>query len=86
MILLLLPFLSLSLFSIFVPAVKGERIEQCGPRPKSGSKNNKENRNGSNHGNGKPRKEVRNYRCKHHQQNTRDRREHLRCRRYHRRY
>jgi hypothetical protein len=30
----------------------------------------------------KPRNEVRNYRCKCHQQNTRDRRENLRCRRY----
>ena len=36
------------------------------------------------HGSGKPRKEVRNYRCKYLQQNTRDRRESLRCRRYHR--
>lgn len=30
-------------------------------------------------GNGKPRKAVRNYRCKHQPQNTRDRRENLRC-------
>ena len=34
----------------------------------------------------KPRKENRNYRCKHHQQITRDGRESLRCRRYLRRY
>jgi hypothetical protein len=34
----------------------------------------------------KPGKEVRNYICKHCQQNTRDRRENLRCRRYLRRY
>jgi hypothetical protein len=32
----------------------------------------------------KPRKEIRNHRCKHHQQNTRDRREYLKGRRYHR--
>jgi hypothetical protein len=32
----------------------------------------------------KPRKEIRNHRCKHHQQNTKDRRENLRCRRFHR--
>jgi hypothetical protein len=43
----------------------------------------KENTNGSNHGNGKPRKEVRNYRCKHQQENIRNRRENLQCRRYH---
>jgi hypothetical protein len=36
-------------------------------------------------GNGKPRKEVRNYKCKYYQQNTRDRRGNLRCRRYSRR-
>jgi hypothetical protein len=35
---------------------------------------------------GKPRKEGRSYKCKHHQQNTRDRRETLECRRHHRRY
>jgi hypothetical protein len=33
----------------------------------------------------KSRKEARNFRCKHHQRNTRNRREDLRCRRYHRR-
>jgi hypothetical protein len=38
--------------------------------------------NGGKPGNGKPRKEVRNYRCKYHQQNKRDIRENLRCRRY----
>jgi hypothetical protein len=37
-------------------------------------------------GNRKPRKEVRSHRCKHNQQNTRDRRENLRCRRYHRKH
>ena len=36
--------------------------------------------NGGKPGNGKPRKEVRNYRCKYHQQNTRDRRDNLMCR------
>jgi hypothetical protein len=36
-----------------------------------------------NPGNRKPRKEIRCHRCKHHQQNTRDRRENLRGRRYH---
>jgi hypothetical protein len=34
----------------------------------------------------KPRKEIRSHRCKHHQQNTRDRRENLRCRRYNRKH
>jgi hypothetical protein len=34
----------------------------------------------------KPRKEVRSHRCKHNQQNTRDRRENPRGRRYHRKH
>jgi hypothetical protein len=42
--------------------------------------------NRSNPGNGKPKKEVRNYRCKIQQQITRARRENLRYRRYLRRY
>ena len=41
------------------------------------SRNNKENTKGDKPANGKPRKEVRNYRCKYRQQNTRDRRENL---------
>ena len=45
----------------------------------------KKNTNRGKPGCGKPRKEVRNYRSKYHQHNTRDRRENLRCRRYHRR-
>jgi hypothetical protein len=44
------------------------------------------NTNEVNPGDGKPRKEKRNYRYKHHQQNTRDRRENLRCRRYNRKH
>jgi predicted HicB family RNase H-like nuclease len=39
---------------------KGEGIELSSPRPKSGSRNNKENTNGGKPGNGKPGKEVRN--------------------------
>jgi FtsZ-binding cell division protein ZapB len=41
---------------------------------------------GDNPGVRKPRKEIRSHRYKHHQQNTRDRRENLRCRRYHRKH
>jgi hypothetical protein len=33
-----------------------------------------------------PRKEIRNQRCKHQQQNTRDGGENLRCRRFHRKH
>jgi hypothetical protein len=44
----------------------------------------KENPKGDNSGDRNPRKEIRNHRCKHHQQNTRDGRENLRCRRFHR--
>ena len=47
-------------------------------------RNNKEITKGDNPGDRKPRKEIRSHRCKHHQQNTRDRRENLRCRRFHR--
>jgi hypothetical protein len=36
---------------------------------------------GDNPGDRKPRKEIRTHRFKHHQQNTRDRRKNLRCRR-----
>jgi hypothetical protein len=53
-------------------------------KKKSGSRNNKENTNGGKPGNGKPGKEVWNYRCKYCQQNIRERRENLRCRRYRR--
>ena len=39
-----------------------KKIDQSSPIPKNGSKNNKENTNGGNSGNGKTRKQVRNYR------------------------
>ena len=51
-----------------------------------GSRENKEITRGDNSKVRKPRKEVRSHRCKHHQQNTRDRRENLRCKRYHRKH
>ena len=50
------------------------------------NRNNKENTKGGNPGDGQLRKVIRSYRCKHHQQNSRDRRENIRCRRYHRKY
>ena len=56
----------------------GERIEQNGPRTKNGNRNNKENTKGGNPGDGQLRKEIRSYRCKHLQQNTRERRQNLR--------
>jgi hypothetical protein len=46
----------------------------------------KEITKGDNPGDRKPRKEIRNHRSKHHQQNTRDRRENLRCKRHHRKH
>jgi hypothetical protein len=52
------------------------------PRSKNGNRNNKEITKGDNPGVRKPMKEIRRHRCKHHQENTRDRRENLRCRRY----
>jgi hypothetical protein len=65
----------------------GEETEQnhLGSK-KNGNRNNKEITKGDNHGDRKPRKEIKSHRCKHHQQNTRDRRENLRCRRYHRKH
>jgi hypothetical protein len=59
-------------------------IVQNHPRFKNGSRNNKENTKGDNSGDRNHRKEIRNHRYKHQQQNTRDGRENLRCRRFHR--
>ena len=53
---------------------------------KNESINNKEITKGDNSVDRKPRKEIRNHRCKHQEQNTRDRRENLRCRRFHRKH
>jgi hypothetical protein len=47
---------------------------------------NKEITKGDNPGDRKPTKVIRSRRCKHHKQNTRDRRENLRWRRYHRKH
>ena len=49
---------------------------------KGGSRNNKENSKEDNSGNRNPRKEIRNHRCEHHQQNTTDGRENLRFKRF----
>ena len=49
---------------------------------KNGNRDIKENIKGDNLGDGKPRKENRSHRCKHHKQNTRYRRENLRGRNY----
>jgi hypothetical protein len=62
----------------------GKGKEQNHPGSKSRNRNNKEITKGDNPGVRKPRKKIRGHRCKHHQQNTGDRRENLRCRRYHR--
>jgi hypothetical protein len=51
---------------------------------KNGSRNNKEITNGDISGDRNPRKEIRDHRCQHQQQNTRDGRQNLRCRRFHR--
>ena len=42
-------------------------------------KKNKENTNGGKDGNGKPRKDVRDCRCKHHPQNISYKNENLKC-------
>ena len=64
----------------------GEGIEQNHPGSKIGNRNNKEITKGENPGDRKTRKEIRSHRRKHHQQNIRNRRENLRCRRYHRKH
>jgi hypothetical protein len=53
---------------------------------KNGNRNNKEITKGDHPGVRNPRKDSRSHRCKHHQENTRDRRGNLRCRRYHRKH
>jgi glutamyl-tRNA reductase len=52
------------------------------PGSKIGTRNNKVITKGDNLRVRKPGKEIRSHRCKHHKQNTTDRRETLRCRRY----
>ena len=64
----------------------GEVNELNYPRSKNGNRNNKEITKEDNPGARKPRKEIRSHRCKRQQQNTRDRRENLRCRRDHRKH
>lgn len=64
----------------------GEGIEQNDPGSKSGNRNSKEITKKENLGGRKPRKEIRRHRCKHHQGNTRDRRENYRCGSYHRKH
>jgi hypothetical protein len=63
---------------------KRDGIEQNHPRSKNGSRNNEEYPKGDNSGDRNPRKEIRNHRCEHQQQNTRNGRKNLRCRRFHR--
>jgi hypothetical protein len=58
--------------------------EQNHPGSKTGTRNYKEITKRENSGVRKPRKKVKNHRWNHYQQNTRDRRENLRCRRFHR--
>jgi hypothetical protein len=54
------------------------------PGSKNGSRNNTENRKGDNSGDRNPRKEIRKHRSDLQQQNIRNGRENLRCRRFHR--
>jgi hypothetical protein len=54
-------------------------IEQNHQRSKNGSRNNKEMTKRNNTGDRKPGKEIRIHGCKHHQENTRNRRENLSC-------
>jgi hypothetical protein len=56
------------------------------PGSKNRNRKNKESTKGDKGGDRKPRKEIRSHRCKHHQQNTINRRKNLRCRRYYRKH
>jgi hypothetical protein len=64
----------------------GQRIEQNHSGSKNGSRNKKEITRGDYTGDRKPRNEIRSHTCMYHQQNPRDRKENLRCRRYHRKH
>jgi hypothetical protein len=63
---------------------KGERIEQNHLGSKNVIRNNKEIKKGNNSGDRNTRKEIRKHSWKHQQENTRDGRENLRYRRFHR--
>ena len=62
----------------------GDGNEQNHTRTKRGSRHNKENPKQGNAGDRKPRKKIWNHRREHQQQITRDGRENIRCRRFHR--
>jgi hypothetical protein len=59
----------------------GKGKEQNHPKSKNGNRNYNKITKGENPGARKSQKENRNHRCRHHPQNTRDKRENLRCRR-----
>lgn len=61
-------------------------IEQKHPIFKNGSRNKRENQKRNNARDRNPRKEIRNHRYEHQQQNTRDERENYCCRRFHRKH
>ena len=63
-----------------------EGIELNHLESKNGNRNNKEITKRDNPRNRKPRKDIRSHRCKHQQKNTRDRRENIRDRRYHKKH
>jgi hypothetical protein len=65
---------------------QGDKIEQNHPISKNVSRNNKENPKGDNSGDRNPRKDIRNHRYKHQQQNTRVGKGNLRCRCFHRKH
>jgi hypothetical protein len=65
---------------------QAKQLNKNHPGSKNRNRNNKEITKGVNLGARKPRKGIWNHRCKHHQQNTRDRRQNLRSRRYHRKH
>ena len=59
-------------------------LEKKNPRFNKRSINNKENPKGENSRDRNPRKQIWNHKCEHQQQKTKDGRENLKCRRFHR--
>jgi hypothetical protein len=70
--------LSLSTFSPFSLPFYNKTLKPFRKRRRKRKENTNEDKPGKEKKN--LRKEIRNYRCKYHQQNARDRRENLRCR------
>jgi hypothetical protein len=66
--------------------IRNKKKEKNKNKKKKQNKTKQSKTKGDNAGVENSRKEIRNHRCEHQQQNTRDGRENLRCRRFHRKH